>query len=46
MLGAFQWARSISPFRMLEDDDPVRDWRDRLLQAFDRVGYATNAYDA
>ena len=46
VLGAFQWARSISPFRMLEDDDPVRDWRDRLLQAFDRVGYATNAYDA
>ena len=45
VLGAFQWARSISPFKILADDDPVRGWRDRLLQAFDGAGYATTAYD-
>ncbi len=46
VLGAFQWARSISPFKLLEDDDPVRAWRDRVLSAFGRAGYATTAYDA
>ena len=46
VLGAFQWARSISPFKILEDDDPIRGWRDRLLQAFGRAGYATTAYDS
>jgi glutathione S-transferase len=45
VLGAFQWARSISPFKILADDDPVRAWRDRVLQAFDGAGYATTAYD-
>ena len=46
VLGAFQWARSISPFKILADDDPVREWRDRLLQTFDGAGYATTAYDS
>ncbi|MEQ8247015.1 MAG: glutathione S-transferase N-terminal domain-containing protein [Alphaproteobacteria bacterium] len=46
VFGAFQWARSISPFKLFEESDPVRRWRDRLLVAFDRAGYATNAYDA
>ena len=45
VLGAFQWARSISPFKILTDDDPVRAWRDRVLQAFDGAGYTTTAYD-
>jgi len=45
VFGAFQWVRSISPFKVLEDDDPVRLWRDRLLHAFDGAGYATTAYD-
>jgi glutathione S-transferase len=45
VFGAFQWVRSISPFKVLEEDDPVRRWRDRLLHAFDGAGYATTAYD-
>lgn len=45
VFGAFQWVRSISPFKVLEDDDLVRQWRDRLLNVFDGAGYATTAYD-
>ena len=30
---AFQWARAISPQRLLEADDPVAAWRARLLDA-------------
>lgn len=37
----FQWARSVCPIQLLAKDDPVYDWRDRLLDAFD--GYAHNA---
>jgi glutathione S-transferase len=32
--GVLQWARAISPFKLLEDEDPVLAWRDRLLDAF------------
>ena len=46
VLGAFQWARSISPFKLLEDDDSVKAWRDRLINAFGGAGNATTMYDA
>lgn len=39
--GGFQWARCISPQRLLEDDDPVAAWRGRMLGLFD--GLALNA---
>jgi glutathione S-transferase len=32
---AFQWARCVSPFRLLEAEDPVHAWRERVLGAFD-----------
>jgi len=35
VFGGFQWARAVSPFRLLEADDPVYAWRERLLDAFD-----------
>jgi glutathione S-transferase len=35
VFGAFQWARCVSAFELLEADDPVSAWRDRLLDAFD-----------
>jgi glutathione S-transferase len=41
VFGAFQWARCMSPIRLLKRDDPVFAWRDRLLDAFD--GYARRA---
>ena len=41
LFGAFQWARSVSPIRLLEPDDPVFAWRERMLDLFD--GYARKA---
>ncbi len=35
VFGGFQWARVVSPFKLLESDDPVYAWRERLLDAFD-----------
>jgi|SRR5208282_488227 len=33
--GAFMWARSVSPFKILKNDDPISEWRGRVLQRFD-----------
>jgi glutathione S-transferase len=35
VFGGFQWARCVSAFRLIEPDDPIGAWRDRLLSAFD-----------
>jgi len=45
IFGGFQWARCISPFRLLAEGDPVGAWRERMLDAFggaarNAVGYA------
>lgn len=34
VFGGFQWARMVSPFGLLEPQDPVYAWRERLLDAF------------
>jgi len=41
LFGVFQWARCISATRLLEPDDPVYAWRERLLKMYD--GYAARA---
>jgi glutathione S-transferase len=41
LFGTFQWARAVSPTRLLEPDDPLFAWRERLLQMHD--GYAWKA---
>ena len=41
LFGTFQWARCISPQRLLEPDDPIYAWRERLLKMYD--GYAWKA---
>ena len=41
VFGAFQWARVVSPFKLLAEEDPVYAWRERLLDAFD--GMARNS---
>ena len=38
VFGTFQWARSVSPLRLLEPDDPMFKWRERMLDLFG--GYA------
>ena len=35
LFGGFQWARVVSSFKLLEADDPVYAWREKLLDAFD-----------
>ncbi len=42
--GVLQWARTISPFPLLEPADPIVPWRDRLLDAFDGLARAAPAY--
>ncbi len=34
VFGAFQWARVTSPFKLLEPDDPVAGWRERMLDLY------------
>jgi glutathione S-transferase len=46
VFGPFQWARCISPFALLEDGDPVKLWRDRLLDSFSGLARKAPAYNA
>jgi len=41
VFGTFQWARAVSPLRLLEPDDPLFNWRERMLDLFG--GYAREA---
>ena len=34
VFGGFQWARAVSPFKLLEESDPIHAWRETLLDAF------------
>jgi glutathione S-transferase len=45
VFGPFQWARCISSFPLLADDDPIALWRDRLLDAFGGLARAAPGYD-
>jgi glutathione S-transferase len=45
VFGPFQWARCISPFALLENADPIKLWRDRLLDCFDGLARKAVAYD-
>ncbi len=38
VFGGFQWARVVSPFKLLEPEDPIYAWREKLLDAFDGMG--------
>lgn len=41
----FQWARSISPFKLLDDDDPITGWFQRCLDLYDGLGRQSKGYD-
>ena len=45
VFGSFQWARCISPFRLLEADDPVHAWRGRMLDMFGGLARNVPAFD-
>jgi glutathione S-transferase len=43
LAGAFLWARIASPQELLEPDDPVHAWRERMLDLFDGMGRQAKA---
>jgi glutathione S-transferase len=44
LFGTFQWARAMSPTRLLEPDDPVYAWRERMLDLFGGYARAAKGY--
>jgi glutathione S-transferase len=44
VFGGFQWARVVSPFKLLAADDAVYAWRERLLDAFDGMARKSPGY--
>ncbi|MGB0632061.1 MAG: glutathione S-transferase family protein [Alphaproteobacteria bacterium] len=45
LFGAFAWARSISDFVLIERDNPVYAWRERMLDLFDGMPRDAVGYD-
>jgi glutathione S-transferase len=45
VFGAFQWARCVSSFRLLETDDPVHAWRGRMLGLFDGLARTARGHE-
>ena len=43
LFGALQWARVVSPKRLLGADDPVRDWFERCLDLYEGRGRLVKA---
>lgn len=43
LAGAFLWARIASPLSLLEPDDPVHAWCERMLDLFDGMGRKAKA---
>jgi glutathione S-transferase len=44
VFGPFQWARVVSPFKLLAAEDPVHAWREKLLDAFDGLARKSPGY--
>lgn len=44
VFGPFQWARVVSPFKLLATEDPVYAWREKLLDAFDGMARKSPGY--
>jgi len=44
--GGFQWARCISPLKLLAEDDPVNLWRSRMFELFDGAAAKAKGYAA
>jgi len=45
IFGPFQWARCISAFALLAADDPIRSWRERMLNLFGGLARSSPGYD-
>ncbi len=45
VFGGFQWARAVSRIALLEADDPVAEWRARMLDLHGGLARSTPGYD-
>lgn len=45
LFGAFQWARALSPQRLLEPDDPVFAWREKMLDLHGGLARMAKGYE-
>jgi hypothetical protein len=45
VFGGFQWARLVCSIDLLVEDDPLRAWRENLLDMFDGLARAATAGD-
>ena len=43
LAGAFLWARTVSSFTLLEPDDPIYAWRERMLDLYDGMARKAKA---
>ena len=43
LFGSFMWAHVTSPLALLESDDPIYTWRERMFDAFDGMGRKAKA---
>jgi glutathione S-transferase len=44
VFGGFQWARCVSAFPLLTQDDAVYAWRERMLDSYGGIARAAPAY--
>lgn len=44
VFGGFQWARVVSPFKLLAEDDLIHAWREKLLDAFEGMARKSPGY--
>lgn len=45
MFGAFQWARCVSPFKFLDEADPIAAWRGRMSRLYGSLANSVPHYD-
>jgi glutathione S-transferase len=45
LFGTFQWARGVSPLAVIEKDDLLHAWLERMLDLYDGLGRSVTAYD-
>ena len=44
-IAPFLWGRAISEFPLLEADDPLHDWRNRMMDLYDGLARSAPGYD-
>jgi glutathione S-transferase len=45
VMAAFMWARGVSDYKLLKEDDPINDWRNRMLDLYGRLGRDAPGYE-